>query len=71
MDVPSMIASLRRGESVTFPAEADQPSFATQLDQDERLPRFRDQFIIPKKRALKAKSLKDAAGEFPALALNA
>jgi hypothetical protein len=58
MDMNHFANHLRQGKKPGFPLDAKTLEFARDLDRQDELAGFRDQFIIPTKASLRRKSLR-------------
>ncbi|KAK4098905.1 kynureninase 2 [Parathielavia hyrcaniae] len=59
-DFPLLVITFRAGEKPEFPADAKSIDYARQLDAQDKLKSFRDDFIIPTKASLKKRALNNS-----------
>ncbi|PNS19200.1 Kynureninase [Sphaceloma murrayae] len=59
MDIQQAVEQLRNGKDVSWPPNADSTSFADQLDHNESLKHFRDDFVVPTKAQLRRQTVVD------------
>ncbi|KAM0272832.1 hypothetical protein ACHAQH_008568 [Verticillium albo-atrum] len=70
MDFSSYVEHLRSGGRAKFPANANSADYARQLDSQDELRHFRDEFILPTKGSLKKKAINGTLPNGDKLAVN-
>lgn len=57
MELSSFVDRLRNGKPAGFPSDANNLSFAQNLDSQDSLSHLRDEFILPTRASLRKKAL--------------